>query len=266
MSKVIGVVNQKGGVGKTTLSLSLGASLARLGHKVCLVDCDPQANLTMALGHQQPDELPVTLPHIMAAIIENGNKVDNLEVLQERKFLHHAHGVDFVPSSIDLADLETTLLSTIARESVLKKFIGTIKNDYDFVILDGPPSLNILTVCLLTAADSVIIPTQPQYFSAKGIELLLRTIAKVRENLNPNLSIMGSMITMFDGRLNFHKEVHKTLTRSYSKYFRVFETKIPLSVRVTESQAKGQSIFDTDPTGKIAQGYDDFAKELLSVA
>ena len=237
MSITYAISNQKGGCGKTSMTLNLGASLARMGHKVCLVDCDPQANMTMALGCQQPDELPVTLPHVMQDIIIAGGRVENAGLVQKREYILNAQGLDFVPSSIELSALENILINTISRESILKKFISFIKDDYDYVLLDGMPSLNIMTVCTLNAADRILIPTQPQFFSAKGIELLLNTIANVRDNLNPNLTIKVALITMYDSRLNFHREVLSILTNTYGGYFQTYETKIPVSVRVTEAQA-----------------------------
>jgi len=133
MSVIYAISNQKGGCGKTSLTLNLGASLARMGYKVCLVDCDPQGNMTMALGYQQPDELPVTLPHIMNEIIRNGGKLDNSELIKNKEYILHAQGMDFVPSSIDLADTENVLINAISREYVLKKFINYIKGDYDYM-------------------------------------------------------------------------------------------------------------------------------------
>jgi chromosome partitioning protein len=256
------ISNQKGGCGKTSLTLNLGAALARMGYKVCLCDVDPQANMTMALGCQQPDELPVTLPHIMQDIISAGGKTENSELLQNGGYILNAQGMDFVPSSIELTQVEYALINTMSRENILKKFIAHIKRTYDFVFLDCMPSLNFITINALNAADRVLIPMQPQFFSAKGLELLLSTIANVRENLNPNLAIEGALLTMFDGRLNFHREVLNTVTNAYGDYFRIFGTKIPVSVRVTETQARGRSVFDTDPHGKIAEAYSAFAKEL----
>jgi chromosome partitioning protein len=178
----------------------------------------------------------------------------------------HAQGMDFVPSSIELAETENLLVNAMSRENVLKKIMGTFKDGYDFLLLDCMPSLNFVTVNALNAADRVLIPMQPQFFSAKGLELLLSTIANVRENLNPGLTIEGALITMFDGRLKFHNEVLDIVKNAYGKYFRIFETKIPVSVRVTEAQAQGRSIFDRDPRGKIAQSYAAFAKELIANA
>jgi len=264
MSIVYAVSNQKGGCGKTSLCLNLGASLARMGYKVLIVDCDPQANATMALGCQQPDELPVTLPHIMQEIISAGGRAENSEILQKRDYILSAQGMDFVPSSIELTGLENILINTMSRENVLKKFISRVKETYDYVLIDCMPSLNFVTINALNAADRVIIPMQPQFFSAKGLEMLLTTIANVKENLNPDLMIQGTLFTMYNGRLKFHKEVLEIVTGAYGQYFRIFDTKIPMSVRVTETQARSQSIFDHDPKGRIAEGYTAFAKELIA--
>jgi chromosome partitioning protein len=152
----------------------------------------------------------------------------------------------------------------MSRENILKKFINYIKDDYDVILLDCMPSLNFITLNALNAANRVLIPMQPQFFSAKGLELLLTTIANVKENLNPDLIIEGALFTMFDSRLNFHKEVLDIIKTTYGKYFRIFNTKIPVSVRVTETQARAQSIFDHDPNGRIAQSYNAFAKELIA--
>jgi chromosome partitioning protein len=264
MSITYAISNQKGGCGKTTLALNLGASLARMGYKILIVDCDPQGNATMALGCQQPDELPVTLPHIMQEIINAGGRAENSELLKKREYILNAQGMDFVPSSIELSGMENILINTMSRENVLKKFVGYVKDSYDVILLDCMPSLNVLTVNCLNAADRVLIPMQPQFFSAKGLELLLTTIANVRVNLNPNLVIEGALITMYDGRLNFHREVLDIVTTTYGQYFHIFNTKIPVSVRVTETQARAQSIFDHDPKGRVAESYTAFAKELTA--
>ncbi|MDR1702752.1 MAG: ParA family protein [Sporomusaceae bacterium] len=262
MSKVYAIANQKGGCGKTSLTLNLGACLARMGYRVCLCDCDPQANMTMALGYPQPDELPITLPHIMQEIISVGFKPEKSSLLKKRKYILNAQRMDFIPSSIELTGIENILINTMSRENVLKKFINHIKGEYNFILLDCMPSLNFVTINALNAADRVLIPMQPQYFSAKGLELLLGTIANVKENLNPDLTIEGALVTMYDKRLNFHRNVLNTVTDAYGKYFQIFETKIPVSVRVTETQASGQSIFEHDPKGRVAEAYSLFAKEL----
>jgi len=264
MSITYAISNQKGGCGKTTLTLNLGASLARMGYNVCIIDCDPQGNATMALGCQQPDELPVTLPHIMNEIILNGGKIGTSELIQKRGYILHSQGMDFVPSSIELTGVENLLINALSRESILKKFIGTIKGDYDYILLDCMPSLNFVTINALNAANRVLIPMQPQFFSAKGLEMLLSTIAEVRDELNPGLKIEGALITMYDSRLKFHKETLDIVESAYGQYFRIFDTKIPVSVRVTETQAQGRSIFDLDPKGRIAESYAAFARELIA--
>jgi len=264
MSITYAVSNQKGGCGKTTLTLNLGASLARMGYKVCVIDCDPQGNATMALGCQQPDELPVTLPHIMNEIIQNGGKIGNSELIQKRGYILHSQGMDFVPSSIELTGVENLLINALSRENIVKKFIGTFKDAYDYILLDCMPSLNFVTINALNAANRVLIPMQPQFFSAKGLEMLLSTIAEVRDELNPGLMIEGALITMYDSRLKFHKETLDIVESAYGRYFRIFDTKIPVSVRVTETQAQGRSIFDLDPKGRIAESYAAFARELIA--
>ena len=263
MCKIYAISNQKGGVGKTTLTLNLGASLAKMGKKVCLIDCDPQANMTMALGCQQPDELTVTMPNIIQEIIKNNFNEETSELLQKREYILHSQGVDFIPSSIELANVENILINAISRENVLKKLINYIKNDYEYILLDTMPSLNFVTINALNAANSVLIPVQPQFFSAKGLELLFATIGNVKRNLNPTLEIVGALVTMYDNRIIFHKEVVKVIEETYAGYFKVFSTKIPVSIRATESQARSVSIFEHDPTGKVAESYGLFARELL---
>jgi len=263
MKGIFAVCNQKGGVGKSTLTLNLGAALARMGVKVLCVDLDPQANLTMALGCQQPDELAVTLPNVLLDIIDNGAKPGVSPLIENREYILHAHGMDFVPSSIELSTLETVLINTISRETVLKRFLAHISGYYDVILIDCMPSLNFVTINALAAANKVLIPLQPQFFSAKGLEMLLQTIDNVRRNLNPALSIEGGLITMYDGRLNFHREVMGVIASVYGDVVRIFDTKIPVSVRATETQARGKSIFDFEPKGRIAGAYGQFAEELV---
>jgi len=258
MAKIITVANQKGGCGKTTLVLNLGAALSRMGYKVCLVDCDPQANMTMALGYQQPDELPITMPKLIQEIINGGLRSD------KKDFILCGHNMAFIPSNIELSAIENILLNSISRENILKKLLAVIKDDYDFILLDTMPSLNFITINALNAADSVLIPMQPQFFSAKGLELLMITIKNVKENLHPDLYIDGILITMYDNRLNFHKEVAATVAENYGNFLKIFETKIPISIRVTEMQARAQSVFDNDPASKISKSYAEFANELIN--
>ena len=263
MAKIITVANQKGGVGKTTLTVNLGISLSRAGKRVCLIDCDPQANLTMVLGCHQPNELPLTLSNLMLDLINANLKPEKSELLPKRDYIMRHLDMDFIPSNMNLTGVENILVNVISRENVLKKIVAYIKDDYDFILLDTMPSLNLITINALNAADSVLIPMQPQYLSAKGLELLLSTIESIKDNLNPNLAVDGILITMYDNRLTFHKEITDTIGEAFDG-LRIFNTKIPVSVRVTETQAKSVSIFDYEPNGKIAESYEKFVKELLN--
>ena len=172
--KVIALSNQKGGVGKTTTAVNLGVGLAKQGNKVLLIDADAQVNLTMALGYAKPDDIPVTLSTIMQDIM------DDKSVGVQGAILHHNEGVGLLPSNIELSGLEVRLINAISRESVLKTGINQVKKNYDYVLIDFMPSLGMLTINALSAADSVVIPKQPHYLSAKGLELLLRSVSKVR--------------------------------------------------------------------------------------
>lgn len=187
--KVIALTNQKGGVGKTTTAVNLGVSLAQQGKKVLLIDADAQANLTMSLGYNRPDDLPVTLSTIMQDIIDD----KSVDVAQG--ILHHGEGVDLLPSNIELSGLEVRLINAISRESVLKTCVNEVKKNYDYCLIDCMPSLGMLTINALAVADSVVIPTQPHYLSAKGLELLLRSVSKVRRQINPPLRIDGILMT-----------------------------------------------------------------------
>ena len=188
--KVIALTNQKGGVGKTTTAVNLGVCLSKQGKKVLLVDADAQANLTMSLGYPRPDDLPISLATIMQDII------DDKPFDVQKGILHHSEGVDLLPSNIELSGLEVRLINAISRERVLTACINEVKKNYDYVLIDCMPSLGMLTINALAAADSVVIPTQPHYLSAKGLELLLRSVSKVRRQINPHLRIDGILMTI----------------------------------------------------------------------
>ena len=216
--KVIALTNQKGGVGKTTTAVNLGVSLAQQGKKVLLIDADAQANLTMSLGYNRPDDLPVTLSTIMQDIIED-NPID-----VQKSILHHGEGVDLLPSNIELSGLEVRLINAISRERVLKTCVNEVKKNYDYCLIDCMPSLGMLTINALAAADSVVIPTQPHYLSAKGLELLLRSVSKVRRQINPPLRIDGILMTMVMPRTNISKEITATVRSAYGQKIKVFDT------------------------------------------
>jgi chromosome partitioning protein parA len=257
--KVIALTNQKGGVGKTTTAVNLGVCLSKQGKKVLLVDADAQANLTMSLGYPRPDDLPISLATIMQDII------DDKPFDVQKGILHHSEGVDLLPSNIELSGLEVRLINAISRERVLTTCINEVKKNYDYVLIDCMPSLGMLTINALAAADSVVIPTQPHYLSAKGLELLLRSVSKVRRQINPHLRIDGILMTMVMPRTNISKEVTALVRRAYGQNIKVFDAQIPHSIRAVEATAEGKSIFAYDKGGKVAAAYEQFGKEVADI-
>jgi len=259
MNHIIAVTNQKGGVGKTTTTANLGIGLAREGKRVLLVDADPQGSLTVSLGYPQPDQLPITLSQIMSKLL-----VDS--PLQPKEgILRHEEGVDLMPANIELSGMEVSLVNAMSREKVLKQYLDDIKRDYDYILLDCMPSLGMLTINALAAADSVLIPVQAQYLPAKGLEQLLLTINKVRRQINPQLKIDGILLTMVDNRTNYAKEISGLLRDTYGTKLNMFATEIPHSVRAAEISAEGKSIFAHDPKGKVAEAYRNLTKEVLQI-
>ena len=257
--KVIALTNQKGGVGKTTTAVNLGVCLSKQGKKVLLVDADAQANLTMSLGYPRPDDLPISLATIMQDII------DDKPFDVQKGILHHSEGVDLLPSNIELSGLEVRLINAISRERVLTTCINEVKKNYDYVLVDCMPSLGMLTINALAAADSVVIPTQPHYLSAKGLELLLRSVSKVRRQINPHLRIDGILMTMVMPRTNISKEVTALVRSAYGQNIKVFDAQIPHSIRAVEATAEGKSIFAYDKGGKVAAAYEQFGKEVAHI-
>ena len=259
MSKCIvrAISNQKGGVGKTTVCQNLGAGLARQGQKVLLIDFDVQANLTQSMGCQMPDELPFTVADIMKQIIED-EPIDPL-----RGIIHHREGVDLLPSSIELSGIENSLVHVMNRERILKSYINQLRRNYDSILIDCMPSLGMLTINALTAADRVIVPVQAHFLSVKGLELLLRTVNKVKKQLNPDLNVEGILLNMLDRRSNFTKEIVQLIREHFGSNLKVFDSEIPMSVRAIEASAEGSSIFDFDPDGKVAEAFNQLVKEVL---
>jgi len=261
MCKIISIINQKGGVGKTTTCINLAVSLAKMGKKVLAVDLDSQANLTMGLGFDDPEEIAVELSDLLFIEITK-RRGQKPEPHNKTAFVLSAHGVDFIPSSLDLAALEMDLMNATSRETVLKSALEQFKADYDFILIDCLPSLGIFAINALTASDEIIIPVQAQYFGAKGVESLLQNVVAVQTFLNPNLKILGILITMLDGRSSFQKEVGAIVTENYAEY-EIFNTTVPLSVEVSRQQSRGLPIVEVK-NNRVSEAYNSLAAEVLS--
>lgn len=258
MGIICSICNQKGGVGKTQTAISLGIGLAREGKRVLLVDVDAQGSLTASLGYQQPDQMEVTLAAIMSGIIADNPLPPGMGIL------HHEENVDLLPANIELSGVEVTLVNTMSRETILRQYLQTVREDYDMILLDCCPSLGMLTINALAAADEVLIPVQSHFLSIKGLEQLIRTISKVRRQINPSLSIAGILITMADMRTNYTRDIIELLHSAYDGKLRIFDSIIPLSVRAAETSAEGKSIYLHDPAGKVASAYAALTKEVMA--
>jgi chromosome partitioning protein len=260
MGKVLAITNRKGGTGKTMTSVSLGASLARQGKRVLIVDADSQHSATVSLGVAEPDKLAVTLATVMQNIIME-REIDPVDGI-----ISHDEGMSLMPSNNGLAGMEITLAPIIGRETVLRQYIDKVRNLYDYILIDTAPTLDLLAVNALAAADSVIIPVAPKFLDAKGLELLLKSIAQTRRHINPNLAIGGILLTMVDRRANITKGIITMIKDAYGERIRIFSEAIPHSVRAVETSATGKSIFEHDPHGKVAAAYASLAEEVLASA
>ncbi len=250
MGKIIALANQKGGVGKTTTAINLAASLAVLEYKVLVVDADPQANATSGLGFD--------LKEIEASIYEC--IVDGIEPLTAI-LKSDIEGLDLLPSHIDLVGAEIEMLNLPNRENVLKEVLNQLKDQYDFVLIDCSPSLGLITVNSLTAADSVIIPVQCEYFALEGLGKLLNTIKIIQSRLNTNLEIEGFLLTMYDSRLRLSNQVVEEVQRHFQDM--VFETLITRNIKLSEAPSYGKAVVEYDATSKGAVNYLNLARELL---
>ena len=250
MVKVIAVANQKGGVGKTTTAVNLAACLAKEGRKVLLVDSDPQGNATSGLGFDKRDVRKCVYDNII-------NDVPMADTLKHTAY----ENLDVIPATIQLAGAEVELVSLMNREGRLKNALERVKHDYDYVIIDCPPSLGLLTINALTAASSVMIPVQCEFYALEGITMLMNTIQLVQRNLNPALKLEGVVMTMFDSRTNLAQDV----VEEVKKYFKtkMYKTIVPRNVRLSEAPSHGMPVIDYDSKSKGAQVYMELAQEVI---
>ena len=258
MCKVIAISNQKGGVGKTTTTVNLGIGLARQGKKVLVIDADPQGSLTASLGYVEPDEIGITLATMMTAVI-NGEEIDLTDGI-----LHHKENVDLLPSNIELSALEVMIGNVMSRELIMKDYIEAVRNEYDYILIDCMPSLGMMTINALVAADSVLIPVQAAYLPVKGLQQLIRTIAMVKKRLNRKLVFEGILLTMVDFRTNYARDVAGKVRESYGDKIEIFDTVIPMSVKAAETSAEGVSIFSHCLNGKVAKAYEAITEEVMA--
>ncbi|MDD4718186.1 MAG: AAA family ATPase [Eubacteriales bacterium] len=250
MGLILSVVNQKGGVGKTTTSVNVSAYLAKMGKKTLLIDADPQGNATSGIGMEKND-----LERTIYDVVINGEDINDVIVSANRKNLF------ICPANIDLAGAEIEMVNLFSRETVLKKAFQKIKDDYDFVIIDCPPSLGLLTVNALTASDGVVVPIQAEYYALEGLSQLLNTINKVKKHLNPSLEIFGVVVTMFDSRTQLANQVASEVRQYFGE--KLFKSIIPRNVRLSEAPSHGLSISEYDKRSKGADAYEYLSKEII---
>jgi chromosome partitioning protein len=250
VGRVIAFANQKGGVAKTTTTLNLGVAFAEHGMRVLLVDLDPQGNLTMSQG-LNPDSIERSMFDVLVHRLPIGEVIHQAEV-------------DLAVSSIDLAGAELSLSSMIGRERALEKALAPVKDNYNYILIDTPPSLGLLTINALVASDGVIVPVQCEYLSLRGLVQLENTLSMIRENLNPEVGIQGILPTMYDNRTLHSREAVEILQENFGEL--VFDTKIRKTIRYAEAPVKGSSVLKYDPSGTAAEAYRDLAKEVLNGA
>lgn len=257
MGKIIVIGSQKGGVGKTTTTLNLAYALSKMGKKVLTVDFDSQANLTTCYGVENTGELDYTIGHLMMAQIEDA------KVPPIKKFICTKDGVDYIPSSIYLSVVDAKLRLEMGAERMLSEVLEPLRDKYDYILIDTCPSLGTLTINALAAADEVIITVNPQLLAMMGLQDFMRTVTKIKRRINPNLEIAGILLTMCESRTSLCKVLTEEVTSSFQEKVRIFETKIPSTIKVGESIYYGKAIEQYSPKASAGIAYRKFAKELI---
>ena len=248
---------ERRGVAKTTTTSSLGIGLAEQGKRVLVIDADAQGSLTASLGFTELDKLEKTLATVMINIINDE------EMEPDYGILKHDEGIDLMPGNIELSGLEVSLVNVMSRETMLRAYVDTVKERYDYILIDCTPSLGMLTINAFACADSILIPVQAAYLPVKGLEQLVKTIGKVKRQLNPRLEIEGILLTMVDSRINYARDITALLVETYGSRVRIFKNCIPMSVRAAEISAEGVSIYKHDPKGRVAEAYRSLTEEVL---
>ena len=260
--RVIAISNQKGGVGKTTTTLSLGVALSKLGKKVLLLDADPQGDLTVCMGYYEQELNKNNQDKMKTIATLIGSYINDIPLDINDVILHHKENIDLIPSNLDLSAMEIPLLNAMNREVVIKNCLNEIKDNYDYILIDCMPSLGMITINALAAADKVVIPVQTQYLSLKSVSQLMDSVSRVKRQINPNLEIGGILLTLYDNRTNLSQEIKDTVKNEYGKYINVYKNTIPIGVKVAKSTSAGKSIFSYDKNSKVADAYYQFAKEV----
>ena len=261
MAKIIAVANQKGGVAKTTTTYNLGVGLARAGKRVLLLDIDPQGNLTYCMGYRDADSMGCTLATVMDQVAQGKDVHPGKEICP---YEESGAKLDLIPGNIELAGLEVFLVNVMSRELVLRQYLDEIRDGYDYILIDCPPSLGMLTLNAFAASDSVLVPVHAAYLSLKGMEQLIANIGMAKKRLNPRLEIEGILFTMVNNRTNCSRELIALLREEYGDEVCVFSHTIPQSVKAVEISQKGVSIFVHDPKGKVAAAYQGLTEEVLA--